>query len=51
LWQYALAPMSAWPLKASGPGGIAWELPYRPPGDPTQPLFGRLYQVAKPETP
>jgi hypothetical protein len=50
-WQYALAPMSAWPLKASGPGGIAWELPYRTPVDRTQPLFSRPYLLAKPETP
>ena len=50
-WQYALAPMSAWPLKASGPAGIAWELPYRPPVDRTQPLFSRLYQWARPGTP
>jgi hypothetical protein len=50
-WHYALAPMSAWPLKASGPGGIAWELPYRPPVDRTQPLFARPYQLAKPATP
>ena len=50
-WQYALAPMSAWPLKATGPGGITWELPYRAPVDFTEPLFSRSYESANPETP
>ena len=50
-WQFALAPMSVWPLKASGPHGVAWELPFRPARYRTQRMYSRLYQVAKPATP
>jgi hypothetical protein len=50
-WEYALAPMSCWPLKASGPGGITWELPFRPAANKTKPLYSKFHQLAEPETP
>ena len=50
-WQFALAPMSCWPLKASGPRGVAWEVPFRPARYRDKPLFSRFYQMARPDTP
>jgi hypothetical protein len=50
-WQFALAPMSCWPLKASGPGRVAWEVPFRSARFSTQPLYSRVYQIAGPGTP
>jgi hypothetical protein len=50
-WQFALAPMSCFPLKASGPGDFAWQLPFRPAKNPRQPFYIRSYQMAGPAAP
>ncbi len=44
-WQYALAPMTVFAVKATLGGRVAWELPDRmPAGDPSRPFFDRKYE-------
>jgi hypothetical protein len=50
-WQFALAPMSCWPLKAAGPPGVAWEVPFRWASFRTHALYSRFYQTASPGSP
>ncbi len=38
-WQYACAPMSCWPLKATHKGRIVWEVPRRWPDNPSRTFF------------
>ncbi len=42
-WQYALAPMGCWAVKVQLKGRQVWELPRRPTGDPSKPLFTYQY--------
>jgi hypothetical protein len=42
-WQYALAPMTCWPVKASRKGEAVWELPRRSTEDSSKPFFCRTY--------
>jgi hypothetical protein len=44
-WQYALAPMTIFPVKGSYQGKAVWELPNRDPAsDPSKPFFARAYE-------
>ncbi len=44
-WQYALAPMTIYPLKGSYQGKAVWELPDRDPAvDPSKPFFAKAYE-------
>ena len=38
-WQYGLAPMGCWAVKAKHKGREVWSLPRRSTGDPSQPLY------------
>jgi hypothetical protein len=40
-WQYALAPMTCWAVKAEHKGRRVWSLPRRTTDDPSQPFFDR----------
>jgi hypothetical protein len=40
-WQYALAPMTCWALKAEHKSRGVWSLPRRTTDDPSQPFFDR----------
>ena len=45
-WQYALAPMTVFAVKATLGGRTVWELPDRmPAGDPSRPFFDRKYEI------
>jgi hypothetical protein len=43
-WQYAMAPMSCWPLKAERKGQVVWSLPLRRTDDASKPFFDRVYR-------
>jgi hypothetical protein len=43
-WQYAMAPMSCWPLKVEHKGQLVWSLPLRRTDDTSEPFFSRSYQ-------
>lgn len=42
-WQYGLAPMSCWPLKARYKDSLVWNLPLRDTGFSAKPFFCRTY--------
>jgi hypothetical protein len=44
-WQYAMAPMTIYPVKGSYKGKAVWELPDRDPSwDPSKPFFAKMYE-------
>jgi hypothetical protein len=44
-WQYALAPMTIYAVKASYRGNAVWELPNRIPSwEPSKPFFSKAYE-------
>jgi hypothetical protein len=43
-WQYAMAPMSCWPLKVERKGQVVWSLPLRRTDDASKPFFDRVYR-------
>jgi hypothetical protein len=48
-WQYALAPMTVFAVKASYQGGAIWELPDRKPAkDPARPFFDYVDESIRP---
>ena len=43
-YQYALAPMGCWAMRASRRSKVVWDLPWRPTGDATKPLFNYQFR-------
>jgi hypothetical protein len=43
-WQFALAPMSCWALKAEYKGQVVWSLPLRDTSNPSKPFFDLTYR-------
>jgi hypothetical protein len=42
-WQYALAPVGCWAVKANHKGREVWDLPFRSNNDPNKPLFASQF--------